>query len=204
MSTSGTYWEKDCDYCNQDFFTGERRGDKTQLGRAVTSASSRKETIFDNMSSCVCIFFELRQGSAWEIQMHTWFRTSCHKYLRLQMGGFALVDLPVRMLTQDACKRPLYLHICIPASDGKCVQLSMKKLFRLVLCPRHHFFSISFFSIFLWMQFKPGLKVSPNASTITMSPLTPPPCGSGLVSTVVIDPSGPSSHIQQWVEQNHH
>lgn len=204
MSTSGTYWEKDCDYCNQDFFTGERRGDKTQLGRAVTSASSRKETIFDNMSSCVCIFFELRQGSAWEIQMHTWFRTSCHKYLRLQMGGFALVDLPVRTLTQDACKRPLYLHICIPASDGKCVQLSMKKLFRLVLCPRHHFFSISFFSIFLWMQFKPGLKVSPNASTITMSPLTPPPCGSGLVSTVVIDPSGPSSHIQQWVEQNHH
>lgn len=149
------------------------------------------------MSSCVCIFFELRQGSAWEIQMHTWFRTSCHKYLRLQMGGFALVDLPVRTLTQDACKRPLYLHICIPASDGKCVQLSMKKLFRLVLCPRHHFFSISFFSIFLWMQFKPGLKVSPNASTITMSPLTPPPCGSGLVSTVVIDPSGPSSHIQQ-------
>lgn len=104
------------------------------------------------MSSCVCIFFELHQGSAWEIQMHTWFRTSCHKYLRLQMGGFALVDLPVRMLTQDACKRPLYLHICIPASDGKCVQLSMKKLFRLVLCPRHHFFSISFFSIFLWMQ----------------------------------------------------
>lgn len=156
------------------------------------------------MSSCVCIFFELRQGSAWEIQMHTWFRTSCHKYLRLQMGGFALVDLPVRTLTQDARKRPLYLHICIPASDGKCVQLSMKKLFRLVLCPRHHFFSISFFSIFLWMQFKPGLKVSPNASTITMSPLTPSPCGSGLVSTVVIDPSGPSSHIQQWVEQNHH
>lgn len=116
MSTSGTYWEKDCDYCNQDFFTGERRGDKTQLGKSsYFSLFKEREniTIFDNMSSCVCIFYELRQGSAWEIQMHTRFRTSCHKYLRLQMGGFALDDLPVCLPVSVLC---IYTFVFLPVT----------------------------------------------------------------------------------------
>lgn len=132
-------------------------------------------------------------------------------------------DNPQASLCLPVSLWSIYAFIHLPVTA--CVRPSMKKLLRLGFVskcwgppppslrpttpPPPPSFPLRFFlSISLRIRLSLGLMGSPRKTPIHPSTTTitkhPPSCGSGSVPALVIDPSGPSRHIQQWVEQNHH
>lgn len=135
--------------------------------------------------------------------------------LFLQRDQFSQDNPPDQSLSP--CKLwCIYAFIHLPVTA--CVRSSVKKLLRLefvskcsaegVLHYPSHSFSLSlpfcfFLSVSLWTELSLGLMGSSQRSYHHHARPSPS-CGSGSVPALIIDPSGPSRHIQQWVEQNHH